>query len=134
MSKKPSLADRLAKAAEGVMLPSEFDSPFTVAHWPNAEFPKTPSAFRKLVGVAPQSSVEAFDVAALLSRLGADQSTDGADVRKMKVKFRKLAAFLKEQFEELAGFRAGNINVETYIVGRTSADEVFALKASGVET
>ena len=134
MSKKASLADQLARAAQGIVLPSEFDGHFSVVQWPNAEIPKTPSAFRQLAEIPPQSPVESFDASALISRLGGELSTDGADVKRMRAKFRKLAEFLRGNLNDLRGFRVGNINVELYILGASSDGEVLGLKALGVET
>jgi hypothetical protein len=133
MSKKASLADRLAKAAEGVMLPSEFDSPFTVVEFPGAKLPSDVRSFRHLVGIDGKVPVELFDAEAVLQRLARESASDDADVKKMKAKFRKLTAFLDDNFDELAGFRIGKINVETYILGATP-DGVIGLNAGGVET
>lgn len=134
MSKKTHLAEELVKAAEGVMLPSERDSSFTVMKWPKATLPKDTAAFRKLIHADAKTEVESFDASAMLERLGKDASTDGADVKKMRAKFRKLAAFLDEHFEELVGYKVGKIKVETYIVGASSDGEVIGLRATGVET
>jgi hypothetical protein len=134
MSKKTHLAEELALAVRGVMLPSERDSSFTVMKWPNAALPKDAAAFRKLIKADTKTPVEPFDAEAVLQRLGREAATDGADVKKMKAKLRKLTAFLDEHFDELAGYRVGKINLDTYILGATSEDEVVGLKATGVET
>jgi Nuclease A inhibitor-like protein. len=133
MSKKPSLADRLAKAVEGLVLPSERDEPFTVVEFPGAELPSDVRGFRKLVGVDAKTPVGDFHPAEMLAALGKGQPSDGAGVTKMRTKFRKVADLLDAEFVALRGFKVGKLNVETYILGAT-ADGVIGLKAGGVET
>ena len=134
MSKRPPLAERLAKLADGLVLPSESDQPFAVVHWPSAALPTDATTFRKLVGLDAKTPVKTFDAGALLNRLGHESTADSPAIKKTKAGYRKLAAFIAEHLTDVHGFKAGTVNVETFLLGRTSEGEVLGLKAGGVET
>jgi len=134
MSKKSSLADRLAKLADGLFLPSESDEPFVVVHWSKSDLPKDANTFRKLVGLDAKTPVKSFDAEALLERLSRESSGDGTDVKSMKTRFCKLAAFFSDNLTDIRGYKAGTVSVQTCLLGRTADGDVLGLKAGGVET
>jgi hypothetical protein len=133
MSKKPSIAAKLAKAIEGLVLPSESDHPFAVVEFPGAKLPSDVRAFRKLVGIDGKTPVGDFYVNEWLDKLSKELPNEGADVKKLRAKFRKLGDLLAAEFQSVRGFKAGKINVVTYILGATD-DGVLGIKAGGVET
>ena len=133
MSKKSALSAKLAKAVQGLVLPSESDHPFAVVEYPGTKLPSDVRAFRKLVGIDGKSPVGDFYVNEWLDALTKEQPNDGADVQKLRAKFRKLSELLNAEFPSLRGFKAGKINVNTYLLGATE-DGVIGIKAGGVET
>jgi hypothetical protein len=134
VSKRTPLAERLAKAVEGLVLPSERDQPFTVVEFPGAKLPSDVRAFRQLVGVGGKTPVGDFYPTDMLATLAKEQPNDGAAVKRLRAKFRKLADLLAAEFVTLRGFKVGKVNVETYFLGAAPDGAVLGLKAGGVET
>ncbi len=133
--KKKPFAEVLEAAIEGMLLPSEGDSPFEVVEWEvPAETLASAAAFKKLVGAPAKAKAESLDFEKFFAPHCADQDWHDDDGKAMAAKFRALRDLLKAELHELRVFRVGRIRINTYVVGRGGSTHVVGLKALQIET
>jgi hypothetical protein len=133
--KKPSLADRLSRATDGLVYQSETDAPvepFFMTGWTG---PKVTGdalvAFTKHDSGTPVAEVPFDDFFADLVAL---QDWYGDEERAAARKYRRLVRLLKSALSDVKVFKLGERNLDVYVVGRTESGEYAGVATKAVET
>ena len=123
MAKHPAV-DALAKAAKGLMFPSESESPLEPFLWPG-DVPLSVARLLELAGAAAGTPVAEVSLATLFRTIPKDD----------RPSFDRLQAALSEQVSGLKVYKVGaEAEKQVYIVGRTSDGQLAGLKTTVVET
>ena len=112
----------LADAVNGLLYPSESDSPFEVFRWPGTGDDPIKIAFAlrgKNGPVTEQTLTEFF------AELEAGDDAD---------RFKKLHALLATTLSGLRVFRIGEVEVDVYLIGKAKAGDWCGLNTKSVET
>jgi Nuclease A inhibitor-like protein len=133
-----ALAQQLAAAATNLNWVSETDAPFEVLLWP--ELSATTSGEKisakqvlEQAHLPPETSVEIQDLETFFEP-ALPQSWHSAEEQAIAGQFRHLQALLHKTLKDIQVFRCGEIELEIYIVGRSSKGDWIALQTSAVET
>lgn len=113
----------LAKASNGLLMPSESDAPFTPFRWSGAaERALTTERLLELTGRTPGTTVEVVDLSVFFRNVASPQTwhdaQQAADVRR----FRRLVRVLDRRLTDVRVYRVGTIRIDAYIVGRCGHD------------
>jgi hypothetical protein len=122
------------KAITGLLYMSESDSPFEVVHWTRREPMLTVSDIRSLVGKGLDAHVEEVSLDEFFHDLIQDQDWHDADDKKTVEQYRNLLAVLNKNLMDLKVFKIGQIELDIYIVGRTTAGDWAGIKTEAAET
>ena len=115
----------LAKACDGLLMPSESDYPFQPFIWPNGARSKLSiSRLRRLTGHAPDTAVEIVGLDYFFRNVAQPQPwhdpTQAENVRK----FKRLVKVLTDNLTDIRVYRVGSVQIDVYIVGRVGRDLV----------
>ena len=124
----------LKKASKGLLYPSETDAPFTVFTWGKAEGELAPEKVRKLAKHSADDPVEEVSLPDFFKDLTAEQDWHGNKEKAQVNRFRELQQAIQTNLSDPKVFRAGETNVDIYIVGKTAEGDWVGLKTRAVET
>ena len=124
----------LKAATDGLLYASETDSPFELVHWPRKSPTLTGSGLVSLIGKKPNVRVEEVGLEKFFQDLIQDQDWHDDHDKKIVERYRNLLAVLKKQLTDAKVFKVGKVQIDIYIVGRTSDGEWVGTKTSAVET
>jgi hypothetical protein len=136
MSDTPEPPEALATiyaAADGLLMPSESDYPFTPFHWLEPG-PLTAAALIEHLGLPPDTPVEVGDALALLDQLAAEQDWFGDHERAMAARFAALRDTLANSLTSLMLYRLGRIQITLVIAGRDVNGAIVGLQTTVIET
>ncbi|MGO9567767.1 MAG: nuclease A inhibitor family protein [Desulfomonilaceae bacterium] len=114
------LLSKLKKATEGLLYPSEYDSPLEPFAWEKGE--NTEPVIRRLAGQSFESYCEI---------VSADQFFEEV---KVVEGFPELYQTLKGALTELNVYRFGGTDISIYVVGRAEGGRLAGFKTLSVET
>lgn len=120
-------------AADGLLMPSESDYPFTSFHW-REPGPLTPAALLEQLALPLDTPVEVGDAMALLDQLAAEQDWFGDDERANAARFAALRDTLAATLTSLMLYRLGRIQITLIIAGRDVNGAIVGLKTTVIET
>jgi hypothetical protein len=128
----------LAAATNTLLYMSESDYPFTtILRTDLGTGPATAATVRTLAGSAlpANAAVNPETVDDFFSWIARPDSADMDDAEKADAaKYRALRTLLEQDLTDLRIFRAGTIQVQVYILGRTSCGELAGLQTVAIET
>jgi nicotinamide-nucleotide amidase len=124
--------NRLAKAVEGLLFPSESDVPLTPLRFGgSAEGELSPETLRQTLGQASEAPVETLSVDELFAPvIEAPEGKPTAEAQK----YRELLELLKRELSDLKAFRVGKVDIHVYVLGRHASGQWLGLKTRVVET
>jgi len=122
------------KAITGLLYMSESDTPFEVVHWTRREPTFTVLDVRSLVGKGSDAHAEEVSLDEFFHDLIQDQDWHDADDKKIVEQYRNLLAVLNKNLMDLKVFKIGQVELDIYIIGRTTAGDWAGIKTEAVET
>jgi hypothetical protein len=124
----------LQEAVSGLLYMSESDEPFELVHGTPGSATLERREVLDLLGRPPGTPVHEVPLGSFFKDLTEEKSWHGeaekADVRR----YRKLLEVLNQHLSDVKVFRAGEIQVDILIVGRTREGEWTGAKTKAVET
>lgn len=141
----PSKTDETLKvlrdAVKGLTFESESSAPVKAFLWPTAEGtpgPLTADALRereKLAGdVAIAEAVGSEAVDDFFAPMAREQDWHGPDEKEAAARFRALTDLLKKDLSDLRVFRAGEIDIDAFVIGRTPRGDLAGVRTRLTET
>jgi hypothetical protein len=124
----------LRAASAGLLFPSERDAPLTPFLLEGAAPEFDAEAFLRLAGLPAGTPVERIDPAAFFEIVTSDQDWHDASERAEVRRWRALVALLSRSLAGLRVFRAGAVEVDACVVGRTAAGEWAGFTTRLIET
>ena len=128
------ITETLQAACASLMFPSESEFPLDVFTWKiDAADLDAPTALR-LSGHSAQTPIERVDLEEFFKNVVEDQDWHGEMEKEQTRKFRNLVKVLKSSLSDLRVFRAGKIEIDVYVAGRSAPGEWIGVKTKVIET
>jgi hypothetical protein len=124
MAKANPILKELKAAAKGLLFPSETDAPIEAFAWPGGDAPPDEAAVRTNAKVPADKPVEQMTLADLANAIPEESRGD----------FLPLFGLLGHHLSGTTVFRVGEINIDVYVVGRTTDGQYAGVKTKMVET
>lgn len=124
----------LQQAADGLLFPSETDSPLAVFFWPAEEADElSPERIAKFVGVPADVPIKSVKLETFFRPATKEESWHNDAEQEQAKRFQALVKTIKDTLDDVKVFRVGATKIDVYIAGRVESG--FAgLKTSVVET
>jgi len=129
----PDALDALLQAADGLLMTSESDYPFTAFRWPEPD-PLTPAALLAHLGLPPDTPVEERAFSTFFARLTTAQDWHSDDDRVNVARFTTLRDAFTKRLTDLVVYRVSLIKIDTFVVGTTPDGAVVGLRTVQIET
>jgi hypothetical protein len=129
------ITEKLKQASDGLLMISESEYPFEAFLWSNqAQSPITAQKILQLTGHSPEISVEEVELDYIFRNCAQDKEWHD-EIQKQNVpKFQSLVKALKDNLTDIKVYRLGTINIDIYIVGKTSSGDLAGISTKTVET
>jgi hypothetical protein len=114
----------LKDATKGLLFPSETDAPIEVFAWPGGAGPPDEAALRANAKVDKSAPVERITLADLAKTIPEESRGD----------FLPLFGLLAHHLSGTTVFKVGEVNIDVYVVGRTTDGQFAGIKTRVVET
>src|SRR3954452_16616985 len=124
---------QLKKAIRGLLYPSETDAKLQVFVW-REEAPFTPEALLASAGLDATTPVETTDLATFMQPVTTPHDWDGPAEQKQERRFTALRALLEASLSDIKVYWVGKINIDVYVVGKTTDGTYTGVKTKMVET
>jgi len=126
--------NRLKEASQGLVWFSESEAPFEVFVWENEA--QEALNDRTLLNHLDRSetSVETQDFDAFFATATQIQNWQNEEERAIVHQYQQLVIALKQHLRDLKVYRMGEVNISTYILGKTEAGHIAGLVTQAVET
>ena len=124
MAKTTPVLKELKAAAKGLLFPSESDAPMEAFAWPGGDGPPDEAAVRANAKADKDAPVEQLTVPELTRTIPSESRGD----------FLHLFATLAHHLSGVTVFKVGEVNMDVYIVGRTTDGQYAGVKTQVVET
>jgi hypothetical protein len=127
-----SLSEKLALAVTDLVWLSESDYPFEVIDWQIESI--DPVMLLQQIDRPEDTLVEVVELEAFFAT--ATQEHDWYDESELETvkRYRYLLEILRTNLQEVAVYRVGEIEIEVYILGKTSSNAIAGLKTKMIET
>jgi hypothetical protein len=127
-----SLSEKLALAVTDLVWPSESDYPFEVIDWQIESI--DPVILLKQIDRPEDTLVEVVELETFFANATQEQDWyDESELETVK-RYRYLLEILRTNLQEVAVYRVGEIEIEVYILGKTSSNAIAGLKTKMIET
>lgn len=124
----------LCDAAEGLLMPSESDAPFTPFFWPDTKVNElSPEQIKEFSDAPADAEVASVSVASFFRDVTTTEEWHNAEEAAQVQKFKTLVKTIKKTLKESKVFRVGQVTVDCYVLGEV-ASGVGGLKTQVVET
>ncbi|MFP4007030.1 MAG: nuclease A inhibitor family protein [Spirulinaceae cyanobacterium] len=127
------LAAKLQQATAGLFWPSETDAGFEVVTWPDLDQITTES-LRDRLNLDPETPILIQDFYDFFQPVTQEQAWHNAEERAERERYQALVQFLSEKLSNIQIFRVGEVEIDIYILGQTTHDQVMGLQTQAVET
>ncbi len=127
------LKTQLKKTMRGLQYPSETDARLQVFVW-REEAPFTPEALLASAGLDPATPVETTDLETFMQPVTTPHDWDGPVEQKQERRFTALRTLLEANLSDIKVYRVGKINIDVYVVGKTTDGTYAGIKTEVVET
>jgi hypothetical protein len=128
-----AIVNELQKATDGLIYASESDEPFQAFLWKNGSG-SLPQRLLELSGHKHGTRIEEVTLDDFFADLTADQDWYGQTEKETAESYRRLLQTLKTHLFDIRVFRVGQVNIDIYIMGRTSSGDWAGIKTQAVET
>ncbi len=141
-SKTDETLKALRDAVKGLTFESESSAPVKAFQWPIGdgpdEGPLTADALREREKLAADTLVQEVSgpeaVDDFFAPMAWEQDWHGPDEKEAAARFRALADLLKKELTHLRVFRAGETDIDAYVVGRTARGDLAGVRTRLTET
>lgn len=123
----------LAAAAEGLLVPSETDSPLTPFRW-EGDGPLTPDALLTALDLPPDTPVETRTLEAFFAPLARVADWMDTDQRERAGCFATLHNLIASLLTDAMVYRVGRVQVAVFIAGQDAHGDTVGLRTTLVET
>ncbi|MBD2439786.1 nuclease A inhibitor family protein [Nostoc sp. FACHB-110] len=125
----------LKQTSNDLLMISESEYPFEVFLWTNqAQEPLTNQKILQLTGHPLETSIETVELDYLFRNCTKEKEWHD-EIQKQNVqKYQLLVKTLKDTLANINVYRIGTINIDVYIVGKTSSGDLVGLATKIVET
>lgn len=127
------MAERIARAAAGLIFISETDAPIEPFRWEKAG-EATVEAVRQMAEIGSDAPAEEADADTFFSRLIVKKDWFGERETERAERFARLYAELKTVLRDIRVFRFGRVRVSIYIVGIDAEGHLAGVMTKAVET
>ncbi len=124
MAKANAVVKELTTAVKGLLYQSETDAPLEAFAWPGAAGPPDEAAVRANTKAAEDAPVARVTLAEFTRTIPEESRGDYAP----------LFAVLRNKLKGVAVFKVGEVNIDVYVVGRTTDGQYAGVKTHAVET
>ncbi|WP_206756030.1 MULTISPECIES: nuclease A inhibitor family protein [Cyanophyceae] len=128
------LINTLEEAIAGLQWMSESDYPFTVVYWQDELPILTPEHLLQLTNHPPDTLVETEAVDDFFAIATQAQDWHDAEATAVVKRYQALVETLKQSLDALTVYRLGQINLDLYIIGKTTTGALAGLATQAVET
>lgn len=130
-----SVVELLQKSSEGLLMTSESDYPFEVFLWKGQDQkPLTVENLLRLTDHPQNSSVETIELDYFFRNSAQTRDWHDENQKLMVERFQTLIETLKANLSEIQVYRVGTINIDVYIVGKTTSGDLAGLATKLIET
>ncbi|MCC5637525.1 nuclease A inhibitor family protein [Nostoc sp. CHAB 5844] len=130
-----NLTQKLQQTSHGLLMMSESEYPFEVVFWPSqAQEPLTNEKLLQLTTHPPETPIETVELDYFF-RNCAEEKEWHDEIQKQDVqKFQTLIKTLKDNLTDIKVYRLGTIDIDVYIIGKTSSGDLAGISTKVVET
>jgi hypothetical protein len=124
----------LQQATQGLIYMSETDAPFEIIHWPDGGASLDAKQVIRLSRHKPRDPVQTLSVDDFFKPLTDYQAWFGASEKATAEKYRRLQEIIQQRLSDLQVFRVGKIQIDIFVVGRSTQGDWVGVKTRAVET
>jgi hypothetical protein len=125
----------LSQSTDGLLFPSEIDSPFETTIWDKTQGTAvSAAAILKLNGDRPDDYIEETNLDSFFSIVTMDQEWHTQIDKERVSRFRGFAAVIMENLKEVKVFRLGKINIDVFIAGRSQSGNIVCISTKQLQT
>ena len=126
---------KLEKLSEGLLFPSETDSPLVSFSWEiDLQEPLAPARVLEVLEKPADTPITTQEVAGFFKRVTPVREFFDEKQREEAPKFQAVVDYLSEHLQDLMVFRIGEFEIEAFVVGRASFGGFAGVSTILVET
>lgn len=131
-----ALQQDLSARLDGLVYLSESDAPFAFRSLPDWQGTDAPSAdeFRRLAEIPEKTPLKSLKINAFFKPLVTQADWFGDEERAMADRFSSLKEWLTDQLTSLTVFRAGKVEIDFFLIGKTVDDQWLCISTHATET
>jgi hypothetical protein len=124
----------LQQATKGLQYMSETDAPFEVVHWTDTSPTLDARKVLELSGHKAKDPVQIMSVEDFFKPLVDPKSWHGTAEKAHVRRYQELLGVIKTKLSDPQVFRAGQIQIDIFVVGKTPQGDWMGVKTRAVET
>ncbi|MDZ8024662.1 MAG: nuclease A inhibitor family protein [Nostoc sp. DcaGUA01] len=128
------ITEILKQSSADLLMMSESDYPFEVVLWTGPVDSLTTQKLLQLTNHPQDSQVEEVGLDYFFRNCAYEQEWHDEQQKQNAKKFQILVQTLKNNLNEIKVYRIGTINIDVYILGKTSSGDLVGLATKVVET
>lgn len=130
-----SITENFKQTSHDLLMMSESEYPFEVVFWPGqAQEVLTNQKLLKLTSHPPETPIEIVELDYFF-RNCAEVKEWHDEIQKQDVqKFQVLVKTLKDNLTDIKVYRLGTIDIDVYVIGKTSSGDLAGISTKVVET
>ncbi|MEB3827811.1 nuclease A inhibitor family protein [Phormidium sp. CCY1219] len=132
MSDRQSITEKLAELTDGLLWMSEADYPWNVVSWDKPTV--SPAELIQAAGREPTASIQQKNPDDFFQRAVTEKEWQDASERERVRRYRELVHFLKNNLADLTVYRIGEVEIDTFVIGKTPSGTVAGIATTVVET
>ncbi len=126
------IVDKLKQASDGLQCMSESDYPFEVLQWEGQE--PTAETIIQQTDHIPDTPIETVQLDEFFQNATQEEDWHNDEEKETVAKFKALVKTLKTNLSDIQVYRLGTVEIDIYIIGKTSTGTIAGLKTQVVET
>jgi hypothetical protein len=132
---KEQLEETLKQLTDGLLMRSETDEPFEFFYFENTENePLDKETVAHIAGKTTADEIEVVSLEHFFRNMVRLYPEDGEERKQEAARFKQLQQKLKELLQDVQVYRAGNISITVYILGKGENGDFAGLRTLVVET
>jgi hypothetical protein len=124
----------LSAAAKDLLYPSESDYPFEYVEWNMEGKRLTKKLIRQLTNKKETAPIKSLSLDEFFSPVTEIKDWYGEEEKAATERFRQLKNVLENNLSNIRVFKAGKIEIEAYIIGKTKDGKCAGLSTKVIET
>jgi hypothetical protein len=126
------IVNQLKQASDGLQCMSEADYPFETFQW-EAQKPAAETVIQQ-TNHKPDTPVEVVSLDDFFQNATQEQDWHNEEEKETVKRYQALVETLKTNLSDIQVYRLGNVEMDTYIVGKTPSGDLAGLSTKVVET